>query len=103
MLVLVLYVVCWVVTMIAAREKPHRVERCLGHWTLGQAWNTLTEYLRLDKNSESEVLGLIGKVDKGGERDRPWQMDFKFTLLLQETRRLEVTQDTALMRRLRAR
>ena len=57
----------------------------------------------MDKNSESEVLGLIGKVDKGGERDQPLQMDFKFTLLFQETRRLEVTQDMVQMRRLKAR
>jgi len=50
LLVLVLYVVCWVVTMVAAREKPHRIER-------------------LEKNSESEVLGLISKVDKVGNQE----------------------------------
>ena len=33
LLVLVLYVVCWVVTMVAAREKPHRIERCFERWT----------------------------------------------------------------------
>ena len=33
LLVLVLYVLCWVVTMVAAREKPHRIERCYGPWT----------------------------------------------------------------------
>ena len=37
LLVLVLYIVCWAVTMIAAREKPHRVDRCHRPWTLAQA------------------------------------------------------------------
>ena len=40
LLVLVLYVVCWAVTMIAAREKPHRVDRCLRPWALAQALYT---------------------------------------------------------------
>jgi len=50
LLVLFLYVLCWAITMVAAREKPHRIDR-------------------LDSNGKEEVLGLlVGKAaDKGGQ------------------------------------
>jgi len=46
LLVLFLYIFCWGITMVAAKEKPHRIER-------------------LDNNGKAEVLGLlVGKSDK---------------------------------------